>query len=237
METSIFKQIKKRASRFIEPQFLKAGRVLEVRSWEPATMIEIDLHLPLADMSKWNAVPYIKFRVDYLCYRDYTPFGWDAETHTCTILIDASHKGPGASWAQGLKRNDTVHYMAVETTHHTPDPTRMVVGLGDASSVGHLLALRQRTYPGTRFCGAALLPEPEHQWQLKDYFRSALQAVVSEGPDGSLSLLEWVRELGCCTEHTVFYLAGNNQMVGRLRSLLKADGYGSAQIKVKGFWS
>ena len=237
MEISIFKQIKNRVGQLIEPQFLKAGKVLEVRNWVPATLIEIDLHLPAAGMSKWDAVPYIKFRVDNLCYRDYTPFGWDAETHTCTILIDAAHQGPGVRWAQGLHQYDTIHYMAVDTTHHSPDPTRLVVGLGDASSVGHLLALRQKTYPNTRFCGAALLPEPEHQWQLKDYFHSALQAVITDGQDGSQPLLEWVRGLGCCTEHTVFYLAGNHQLVSRLRSLLNAEGYGSAQIKVKGFWS
>jgi NADPH-dependent ferric siderophore reductase len=237
METSILQQIKKKAISFIEPQILKTGRVLEVRAWEPATMIEIDLHLPCADMAHWNEVPYIKFRVHNLCYRNYTPFGWDAKTRTCTILVDAGHDGPGSIWAKALQQNNTVHYLKIDTTHQSPDPMHLVVGLGDESSLGHLLALQQMTLPKTRFCGAVLMTEAKHHSLLNEYFGPALQPIVRQHPFGSDELFEWVITQGYCKEHTVFYLVGNDILVSKVRYLLKEEGYLHKQIKVKGFWS
>ncbi|MGF7037739.1 hypothetical protein [Mucilaginibacter lappiensis] len=232
METSILHHIKKKAGRFIEPQLLKTGRVLDVRPWEPATLIEVDLHLPFADMQAWNEVPYIKLRVADLCYRDYTPFGWDAETHTCSILVDVAHEGPGSRWARGLERNDTIQYFKTDTTRQAPDPTHLVVGLGDESSLGHLLALQQMTLPRSRFCAAVLLSEVKHHGLLRAYFGSGLQVVGSRG-----ALSDWVGAQGYCAEHTSFYLAGNDTLVSQLRTLLKTLGYLSRQIRVKGFWS
>jgi NADPH-dependent ferric siderophore reductase len=236
METSILQQLKQKAGRLIEPQ-LKTSRVLEVRTWEPATMIEIDLHLPFADMRHWKEVPYIKFKVGSLCYRDYTPFGWDEETSTCTILVDAAHHGPGSLWAKQLQQNDTVQYLKIDTTHHSPDPTHLVVALGDESSMGHLLALQQMIMPVSRFTGGVLIGETQHRSQFGDYFRSPLQAIAPKNGDKHLALFNWVTEQSYCVEHTVFYLTGNNKMVSRLRGLLKGQGYLPRQIKVKGFWS
>jgi len=60
METSTLHKIKKKAASWFEPQNLNGGTVLEVRCWEPSTLIEVDLHLPNADMRQWTEVPYIK---------------------------------------------------------------------------------------------------------------------------------------------------------------------------------
>ena len=111
METSALTKLKRKAGELIEPRFVQTGTVLEVRPWAPSTLIEIDLHLPYVDMDNWEQVPYIKFRVDSLTFRDYTPSGWDAETHTCTIYVDAVHNGPGSKWARGLKKGDIVSYI------------------------------------------------------------------------------------------------------------------------------
>ena len=52
---------------------------------------------------------YIKFRMNDLTFRDYTPSGWDADTHTCTLYLDAAHNGPqeqlGAPAATGATRD------------------------------------------------------------------------------------------------------------------------------------
>jgi NADPH-dependent ferric siderophore reductase len=237
METSILQQIKKKAGRLIEPQLLKTGRVLEVRAWELSTMLEIDLHLPFADMQQWSEVPYIKFRVGDLCYRDYTPFGWDVETCTCTILVDAAHNGPGSTWARGLAQNDRVQYLKIDTTHHAPDATRLVVALGDESSLGHLLALQQMTLPGTRFCGAVLMANDQHRSLVTEYFGLALQTIARPQTNNESGLFDWVMAQGYCVEHTVFYLVGNDTLVSKLRILLKEQGYLHKQIRVKGFWS
>jgi len=230
METSILYKIRKKAGKIIENQLLKTGHVLDVRYWESADMIEIDLHLPTADMNNWNQIPYIKLCVNDFTFRDYTPFGWDAETATCSLLIDTDHDGPGSRWAKLLRTGDTIHYLKTESTRQMPHPTDFVVGLGDASSLGHLLALQQLTMPKARFDGAVLLPNPNCGKLLSEYFSSPLHTL----PTAS-EITEWLLKQGYCTAHTWFYLIGNDHFVSELRRLLKSLGHHN--IRVKGFWS
>lgn len=236
METSTFQKIRKKAGKLFESR-LQSGRVLEVRHWEPSTLIEIDLHLPFADIAQWNEIPYIKFRVDDFTFRDYTPSGWDAETQTCTIYVDAAHNGPGSRWAQQLKQNDTVSYIKIGSTYHSAVATSAVVALGDESSMGHLLALQKMVLPHTRFSGGLVIGNEHHRKLFHEYFWSPLQPVARKDIFGHHSLIEWVLEQQYSLENTVFYLAGNNTMVAQLRKLLKNQGYPSGQIKVQGFWS
>lgn len=237
METSIIQTIKKSTGNLFEPHLLKSGTVLDVRQWEPGTMVEIDLHLPQADMSAWTEIPYIKVRVDAMTYRDYTPSGWDAETSTCTIFVDAAHQGAGSAWAKQLQKGNHIQYLKVSSSHHAPHPVALVVGLGDESSMGHLLALQQMVMPSARFCGAILLKEPQHRNLFHQYFKSPLQAIARKTEDDHRELFNWVAEQGYCIKHTVFCLTGNSHMVSGLRKLLRKHGYPSGNIQVKGFWS
>jgi NADPH-dependent ferric siderophore reductase len=230
METSILQQIRKKAGKIIENQLLKTGRVLDVRHWESSNMIEIDLHLPFADMRDWNQIPYIKLCVDDFTFRDYTPFGWDAEIATCSLLIDTAHDGPGSRWAKALRTGDTIHYLKTESTRQAPHPTDFVVGLGDASSLGHLLALQQLTMPAGRFDGAVLLPNPNSSKLLSEYFTTPLNTLPTP-----TEIADWLLKQGYCTAHTWFYLIGNQNFVTELRKLLKSLGH--TNIRVKGFWS
>ena len=238
METSTLQKIKKRVGALLEPSLLQTGTVLEVRVWNPSTLIEIDLHLPLVNMEKWNYVPYIKFKVDHFTFRDYTPSCWDAETHTCTIYVDARHNGPGSNWARQLKKDDVISYVKmIGFTHHQPDHTAAVIALGDESSMGHLLALQKMVLPHTRFSGGIVMANDEHRDQFNEYFWSPIEPVARKDEYGHNSLMEWVLAQGYRLENTIFYLAGNHTMVGQLRKLLKQQGYPSGQIKVQGFWS
>ncbi|WP_183564274.1 siderophore-interacting protein [Mucilaginibacter sp. SP1R1] len=236
METSTFQKIKRRAGKLFDSR-LQSGRVLEVRHWNPTTLVEIDLHLPLADIAQWHDIPYIKFKVDDLTFRDYTPSGWDAETCTCTIYVDAAHQGPGSKWAQQLKKDDVVSYLKIGSTNHRPVATSAVVALGDESSMGHLLALQKMVLPNTRFSGGLIIGNEDHRKLFHEYFWSPLEPVARKDVFGHHSLMEWVLEQQYSLENTVFYLVGNNTMVTQLRKLLKHQGYPSAQIKAHGFWS
>jgi NADPH-dependent ferric siderophore reductase len=237
METSTLDKLKRKAERFFEPQHLQTGRVLEVRHWELSTLIEIDLHLPFADMWQWIDVPYIKFKVSALTYRDYTPSGWDAETSTCTIFIDAAHNGPGSIWAKHLKKNDEVSYYKIGSTHQTPENTSAVIALGDETSLGHMLALQQMVMPVARFSGAVVMNNDQHRSQFSEFFRSPLQTVLKTDTYGHHSLIQWVIDQQYALENTVFYLTGNNVMVSQMKKMLRMQGYSSCQINAKGFWS
>ncbi|MEO3404241.1 SIP domain-containing protein [Mucilaginibacter sp. CAU 1740] len=237
METSTLNKIKRSAGNILENQLLQSGRVLEVRHWQPSTMIEIDLHLPQVDMQSWHEVPYIKVKVDNLTYRDYTPASWDAETSTCTLYIDAAHKGPGSKWARELQNGDTIRYFKIRTTRHAPASTPAIIGLGDESSMGHMLALQQMVLPSTRFSGAIIMANDDHRNLFDQYFKSPIKPIERRDAFGHNSLMRWVMEQHYNLEHSVFYLAGNNTMVSELRKLLKLQGYASNQIKAHGFWS
>jgi len=237
METPIIQKIKNRAGKLFEDNLFYTGSVLEVRCWEPQTVIEIDLHLPQANMNTWTDVPYIKFKVDSLTYRDYTPSCWDAETNTCTIFIDAAHNGPGSNWAKSLRNKDAVIYSKAGSSRQRPDKLKSIIALGDESSIGHLLALQQLTLPITRFSGAIVMGNEEHRLLFDEYFRSPLSPVLRKDTYGHITLMEWVLRQHCKLEDVVFYLVGNNTMVTQLRKMLKLQGYNSAQIKAQGFWS
>ncbi len=238
METSTLSKIKSTAAKLFEGRMLQVGTVLEVRQWEPCTIIEIDLHLPTTDMTAWvENIPYIKFKVADLTYRDYTPSGWDAETCTCTIFVDAAHNGPGSLWARNLQKGNTISYLKVGETRHCPIGTSSIIGLGDESSLGHLLALQQTVIPGGRFTGAIVMGNEEHRNLFGQYFKSPLKAIARHDTYGYHSLNEWLVNQQYSLENTMFYLAGNNVMVDQLRKLLKKQGYTSGQIRAQGFWS
>src|ERR1700761_5367232 len=163
-------KLTQKAIALAETTFFRTATVLAVRAWEPASIIEIDLHLPDCDMRRWTSVQHIKCKVGVLSYRDYTPSGWDAETHTCTLLIHVAHDGPGSRWARGLRPGDQLSYRKPESSHHHPEAKQLCF-LGDETTIGHFLALQQLAEPGTAINGAILLSEPHHQQEFHAYFR------------------------------------------------------------------
>src|ERR1700750_1177255 len=162
-------KLTQRAIALAEAPFLRAATVLGVRTWEPGSIREIDLHLPDCDMSRWTRAQHIKCKVGTLSYRDYTPLGWDAETSTCTLLIHTGHAGIGSNWARGLQPGDIIAYRGVGSSHHQPVTGREMVFLGDESAIGHFLALQQLAGEGKEISGAVLLSEPHHEQEFQDY--------------------------------------------------------------------
>lgn len=235
MENSLLKQLRKKADSLLTPALLQSGHVQAVRKWAPATLVEIDLHLPDADMA-WDSIPYIKFRVDDFTFRDYTPTGWDAGQRTCTLFIDSGHEGAGSKWAAGLKKGDRVYYFKTERTNHAPKPQTRSVGLSDLSGLGHLRALQQMSMPAADFAGSVLLNEQSHLKFFQESFGPCLQPIERLDEVGNESLLQWVIAQKFHPDQTVFYIVGNHRLVSKLRRSLKECGFLSSQIKVKGFW-
>ncbi|WP_158796447.1 hypothetical protein [Pedobacter sp. L105] len=225
MKTSILKQISKTAERIIKPQLLKSGIVLDIRRWEDGATIEIDLHLPETDMTEWGEVPYIKLAPGDLFFRDYIPFGWDAETATCSLFIEITQEGTDSNWAKHMKAGDHLNYLMTDGTHTSPHPANLIVGLGDATSLAHLLALQQLTLPDSRFDGAALISCLSTSKLFKEYFTTPLTIV----PDQN-EMVNWLMNRGYCVSHTSFYLTGNHQFKVEMRKLLKSLGYSQVNL-------
>lgn len=237
METPTLQKIRKKASRLLEDRLLRTGTVLAIRKWEGSSFVEVDLHLPSAEMEHWKEVPFIKFRVDDFTYRYYTPSGWDAETHTCTLYVDTGHKGPGTAWVKRLGQYDKVCYIRIGTTHHLPQEASKIIALGDSSSLGHLLALQQTIPAAVPFYGACLMEKEQDRELFGTSFTTPLQTVARQDPYGYYSLNAWLLEQQYGQDNQCIYLAGNNVMVSGLYQLLRQQGYTSSHIKVLNFWS
>ena len=236
MSKLILNKLKKKASGIIEGRVLKTALVLEVRKWPSSTIIEIDLHLPTAVMDGWTEVNYMKCKVADFTYRDYTPSGWDAETQTCTLYIDANHTGPGTIWANTLNKGNEIGYLSIKTTRQTPVNTSAIICLGDESSLGHLLAMQQLATPAARFSGAVLMDNEHNRSLFTEYFRTPLKPVLRTDVVGHHSLTGWLLQQSYHLENTIFYLTGNSTMVMQLRKILKQQGYSNNQVIAQGFW-
>jgi NADPH-dependent ferric siderophore reductase len=222
-----------KAISFLENKITKTGTVLDVRAWEPATFFEVDLHLPSCDMSKWTHIQHIKCRVASFTYRDYTPAWWDAETHTCTLFVNAQHEGAGSNWVKQLQKGDEFHYLGVGPTPHKPLAASHFVLLGDVSSMGHFLAMQQMAGKQTTVSGAMVVENKAHHEQFTTYTRLPMQPV--SGNYGELQ--QWVQTHKAEWQQPVFYIAGHIPGVVQLRKYLKQSGYNTNQVKAQGFWS
>lgn len=225
--------IKQKALSLIENAFGKTGTVLAIRAWEPATFYEVDVYFPDMDMSGWEKVQHIKIRVADGVYRDYTPAGWDAETHTCTLYVDAMHDGPGSRWVSSLVEGDSITYVGVGNTFHRALPGKLVV-LGDMSALGHYLALQQLA-AGRRIIGAISIAEDGHMADFFNNFKWNVQPVKQNDEGGFASLLEWTE--GVDLTGAEVYVAGHISTGIRLRKELKKRKDEPASVRVQGFWS
>jgi NADPH-dependent ferric siderophore reductase len=230
------KMLKEATWGMIEKKCLKTGSVLAVREWTPSSFLELDLHLPGVDMGRWDYAAHIKCRVAPLTYRDYTVAGWDAETHTCTLYIDAAHEGPGSKWARSVAVGDGCSYIHVSRTIGSPLAFAQMVCLGDGSGLGHFLALKQVMPWSTKLSGALLLPEQRHRDTFDEYFQMPIEP-LAYSDNGAGCLEKWLagRDLYEDPE-AEFYLAGNVQLVNQLRKILRSNGVDRPRIHAQGFW-
>lgn len=220
-----------KAAALVDRTFAHEGSILEVRSWPSGNITEIDLHLPGASMRKWQHAQHIKIKTAPLAYRDYTPCDWDADTGTCTVFADTGHQGKGSLWAQNVNPNDTFSYMGPGPTPHRPPADTLLVCLGDRSSIGHFMALRQLAGDKELICGAVLLEDAAD----REMYRSLREPL--EPVSGAAALLRWLDHNPVTVEDVCFFLAGQSSLVAALRKELKQRGVRGNQIKAQGFWS
>lgn len=224
--------IKKKVLSIFESRVLKQGCVLDVRAWNPATFFEVDVHLPGVNMEKWTSVQHMKVKVSEYTYRDYTPALWDAETETCTLCISSDHKGPGSNWVNSLKKGDIISYVGIGGTFHKPVADSKLLCLGDSSSIGHFLALKQLALGIGEVYGAISFNMESHAREFSEYFDTYLQPLKENKND--ISLVSWLNEQELSNE--TIYIAGHIPTAMQLRSHLKQRNDFNGSIKLQGFW-
>ena len=227
--------LKKAVSGLLEKMFTPA-QVIGIRVWQPATMYEIDVHLPTVSMDKWDTIKRLKCKVDDLAYRDYTPALWNAEKKVCKMYIEAGHNGAGSRWVQQLKVGDEILFGDAHAAQ-LPAKEGPVLCLADGSALGHFLGLKQLTdrnkYPmdvavflhdNYQIPASLLEHNPEFEFIVK--------------PDGNSldTLMQWCMSKDL-SKYTSIYIAGYIPMVTGLRKKMKAIPEVHARIFSYGFWS
>jgi NADPH-dependent ferric siderophore reductase len=219
--------IKRKTLSVIENNLHKHATVLAVRDW--AGIYEVDLHIPGMRMQEWETVPKMKVNVGNFAYRDYTPAGWDTETQTCTLYIDAAHPGTGSEWVKQLRSGDVISYLGATPTQHRPVNTTCVC-LGDRTTVGHFLALQQISK-----CPVKCMIAIQEAKAFTANVGYAMQPVMACVKDSAEALYAQV----CAsplTNETV-YIAGHNTMTIQLRKMLRQSKDFTGMVKTIGFWS
>ena len=227
--------IKDKTIELIERQLTKKASVLETRTWQGGTFYEVDLHLPEADLGSINGVAHLKCRVAPLTFRDYTIAQWDEETKTCTLFVDAAHDGVGSAWVKLLNQHDEINYLKIEKHRYPLKEKGRYLFLGDQSTVGHFLALRQLIGKNAVVNGSLVIPDPAHRNELAAYYPNfGLEPVALEGTP-SATLKGWLSGRPWLSYDFIF-LAGNAGMVVEIRHYLRNCGVSGGTIKAQGFW-
>lgn len=227
--------LKKAAAGLLE-RMLTPAHVVNVRAWQPATLYEVDVHLPSVDMGQWNTIKRFKCKVDSFEYRDYTPALWNAENKICTLYIEAGHNGSGSRWVKRLQTGDQI---LVGVAHAASLPTQdgKLLCLADGSALGHFLGLKQLTDRQKHPMDVAVFLHDDYQLPPSLLANNAeFDFIVKPGGHCLSALEQWctTKELSV---YTAIYIAGYIPMVTGLRKKLKATPGVTARIYSHGFWS
>jgi len=228
-------QLKKAASGLLERMFNRAT-VIAVRTWYPATMYEVDLHLPDTDMKSWNTIKRLKCKVEALEYRDYTPVLWNSDLNICTMLIDSGHNGAGSRWVQTLKTGDEVLFGAAHAAS-LPAVKGRILCLADASALGHFLALKQLTDRSEHPMDVAVVLH--ENYEIPALFKEEnpeFHFIYAPVHDGFRVIEQWC-DSKMLSDYNSIYIAGNISMMKALKRKLKTDSRVNAKIYGYGFWS
>jgi NADPH-dependent ferric siderophore reductase len=219
-------------------RLLKPARVLDIREWDAAPVFEIDISFPAAKMLTWNAVKRLKCKVGMLEYRDYTPARWDGVRQTCTLIVEAGHRGVGSRWVRELQVGDEV---LLDEAHaaNLPSGPGQVLGLGDGSAIGHFIALKNLLQEQNPLDAALFLPESAisgFDMPGESFEDRYAELGFVRGADRFETLRNWLLEQDLSL-YSFIYLAGNIPMIKKLRAMLKERIAPNVKIYAHGFWS
>jgi NADPH-dependent ferric siderophore reductase len=212
--------LKEKATAFM---MSRLGKTAQVKSVTAITDSLLEISLQLPDALNWRSCQHLKCEVGKHTYRDYTIADWNKNTLTATLLIHAGHEGAGSNWARQLQPGDEFSYAGPGGGFHQPTASDNLVGIGDASAIGHFTSLFNRSKQQFHTLIVSK-PLPE------TILGMPITTIIAD--DYSAQLNSWLKSLPL--QDTTFYVAGNIPLIVKTRKILKEAGW--KQIKPAGFW-
>lgn len=177
----------------------------------------------------------VEFRVSETSFRHYTPSLFNSERGEMELVFFLHDKGPGSSWARGLKVGDSIDVLGPGGKFGLSDSAGAHVLFGDETVLGLCEHLERAS--GSKLCGAIELEADRLDWPSALGLKR-VESVTRLAKRGQ-ALAQWgekhFKERGSSETH--YYLVGHAQSIVEIRKALVAAGCKKRQIRSKAYWA
>lgn len=181
----------------------------------------------------------VEFRISDTEYRHYTPALYNTQKGICEIIFYLHQQGPGSTWAENLKENDTIKLIGPGGKMSYQFEYSRHIAFGDETSLGFMLCMeREALKQNHQFMGLAEL-QPEHLSWKQYWHNNNIEVVQSSWQNPAQNCIDefhtnsfWKHD-----EQTFFYLTGRTKSIQRFRKFLVSQNVSVKQIKTSPYWA
>lgn len=214
---------------------LKVHDVQVVATRELAPRFRLfELHSKSLKGAPWSPGDKLQLLLDAGA-RTYTPFAFDAERGTLSVLVFVHGDTPGSTWGRDAKESDALRVFGPRGSIALASLDAPVVFFGDETSFGCARALLDTHASNTSFVFEVAEPDVATK-VLGELGITGAQLVTRRDDDGHLVELErHLSDLAARTPRASIVLTGRAPAIQQLRSGLKARSLSTH--KTKAYWA
>lgn len=179
----------------------------------------------------------IAFRVSATEYRNYTPSWFSSAENECEIIFHLHGNGPGSDYAAGLSPGDIVKMVPPRgRTFYRDHPYHFF--FGDETTLGLYKAMQQEVAQHDQLYTGILELDPANVFLPGD-MGLATDVLDKRRTDRALAerLDKTLHVTGIPADAFMYYLTGNAASIQLFRSILKARGVQSRNIRTQPYWA
>lgn len=179
----------------------------------------------------------VAFRVSATEYRNYTPSYFSSAENECEIIFHLHGNGPGSDYAAGLSPGDIVKMVPPRgRTFYRDHPYHFF--FGDETTLGLYKAMQQEVALHDQLYTGILELDPANVFLPGD-MGLATDVLDKRRTDRALAerLDKTLHASGIPADAFMYYLTGNAASIQLFRSILKARGVQSRNIRTQPYWA
>jgi NADPH-dependent ferric siderophore reductase len=185
---------------------------------------------------EWHPGDKVRFRVENLSLRTYTPTRWDPQTGSTHVLAYDHGHGPGSTWCAQLGIGDPVQLLAPGRSVRLDQLDAAPILVGDETSFGLAQAWRHHRPDLSPAAERYEVTSSSQCAPVADLVGIDATALVERVDGEAPDLADQVVDLVRANPRSPLCLTGRAQTIAGLRRRLKDGGLGSGQTLVKAYW-